>query len=140
MVASFIGIIISKSLGFIITNILFQLIPGLLFLFFFYYFSFHTGKELEKNYDLSGILILLLTYVLNFILVGASSAISLREINEGLQIFDVFTKSGNTNNNNEKENKDKKKIILVKLVNQKAWLLIFLLLYHLFFSRVYLYY
>ena len=33
----------------------------------------------------------------------------LREINEGLQIFDEFTKSGNTNNNNEKENKNKKK-------------------------------
>ena len=35
MVTSFLGIVVSKALGFIITNILFQLIPGFLFLFFF---------------------------------------------------------------------------------------------------------
>ena len=76
-----------------------------MFLFFFYYFSFHTGKELENNYNLSEIIILLLTYILNFILVGASSAISLKEINEGFEIYNEYSKS----NNEKKSSKVDKK-------------------------------
>ena len=45
MVTSFIGIIISRSLGFITTNIIFQLTSGVLFLFFFFFSLF----ILEKN-------------------------------------------------------------------------------------------
>ena len=45
LITSFIGIMAYKRLGFIITNIIFQLIPALLFLFFFFIFLF----ILEKN-------------------------------------------------------------------------------------------
>ena len=103
MVTSFLGILVSKYLGFITTNIIFQLIPGLLFLLFFYLFPFHTGKELEKNYSFSEILILLLTYILTSIMVGASSAISLKEINEVIQIYNKYTLYFYVNNNNNKE-------------------------------------
>jgi len=45
LITSFIGIIAYKSLGFIITNIIFQLIPALLFLFFFFIFLFIPKKN-----------------------------------------------------------------------------------------------
>lgn len=109
MVTSFLGILVSKYLGFITTNIIFQLIPGLLFLLFFYLFPFHTGKELEKNYSFSEILILLLTYILTFIMVGASSTISLKEINEVIQIYNKYTLYYNVNNNNKEDEKEDEK-------------------------------
>ena len=40
LVTSFIGVLFFRSLGFIVTNILFQLIPGILLLFFFFIFLF----------------------------------------------------------------------------------------------------
>ena len=73
MLTSFIASICFKSIGFFWSNIFFQLIPGLLFLLFFYYFSFHKGIELEKNYMLSEIILLIIVYIFGFILVGGSS-------------------------------------------------------------------
>ena len=80
ILTSFIGIAAIKNLGYFWTNFCFQLLPGLMFFFFFYYFSFHTGKELEENYISSEIIILAVTTILGFILVGGSSIISLKQI------------------------------------------------------------
>ena len=80
MFTSFIGIAAIKHLGYFWTNFCFQLLPGLMFFFFFYYFSFHTGKELDENYISSEIIILAVTTILGFILVGGSSIISLKQI------------------------------------------------------------
>ena len=104
MATSFIGILIIKALGFALTNIIFQLIPALWFLFFFFFFSFHTEKELENNYNLSEIIMLLLTYIIEFILVGASSSLSLKEITDGCKfltkiINDKEDKSSNKSSN-----------------------------------------
>ena len=88
MLTSFIGIIAFEHLGFIATNIIFQSVPGLLFWFFFYYFSFHTGKELEENYLLAEIFILISAYIIGFILVGGSSTISLKQINKIIKIME----------------------------------------------------
>ena len=85
MLTSFIGIIAFEHLGFIATNIIFQSVPGLLFWFFFYYFSFHTGEELEENYLLAEILVLISAYIIGFILVGGSSTISLMQIKKIMQ-------------------------------------------------------
>ena len=45
LITSFIGIIALKSLGYLITNLIFQLIPGIIFLLFFYSLNFILGKN-----------------------------------------------------------------------------------------------
>ena len=99
LATSFIGKLAFNSCGFTVTNIVFQLIPGIFFFLFFFLFSFHTGKELERNYELSEILILLLTYALQFILVGGSSIISLNQINNEINLCDNSKEKDDNNQN-----------------------------------------
>ena len=111
LITSFIGIIALKSLGYLITNLIFQLIPGIIFLLFFLFFEFHTGKELENNYTLSEIIILLLVYIFCYILVGGSSLITMKQIRNELVKLSILNENNNDNidnNNNNKKSESQK--------------------------------
>lgn len=108
LITSFIGVVAFKSLGYLVTNLIFQLIPGLIFLLFFLFFEFHTGKELENNYTLSEIIILLIIYILGYILVGGSSLITMKQIKDEISKLDLLIDNENKDDDNKDKDESKK--------------------------------
>ena len=108
LITSFIGVVALKSLGYLVTNLIFQLIPGVIFLLFFLFFEFHTGKELENNYTLSEIIILLLVYIFCYILVGGSSLITMKQIKDEISKLDLLIDNENKDDDNKDKDESKK--------------------------------
>ena len=120
LITSFIGVVALKSLGYLVTNLIFQLIPGVIFLLFFLFFEFHTGKELENNYTLSEIIILLIIYILNYILVGGSSLITMKQIKDEISKLNLL----NVNENKDDDTKDKESDITNEIFSSASFILL----------------
>ena len=120
LITSFIGVVALKSLGYLVTNLIFQLIPGVIFLLFFLFFEFHTGKELENNYTLSEIIILLIIYILGYILVGGSSLITMKQIKDEISKLDLLI----DNENKDDDNKDKESDITNEIFSSASFILL----------------
>ena len=85
---SFLGIIFLKKYGFMWSNI-FQLLSLIGFLLLFLLFDFHTGDKLSINYEHMELTILILSYILLSILVGATSMLSLKQL---MNLYNAFYK------------------------------------------------
>ena len=78
MTCCFLGTIFLKNYEYYMSNI-FQLLALLCFILLFWLFDFHSGSELSYNYIQIEITVLIFSYLILNILVGASSIIGLKE-------------------------------------------------------------
>ena len=78
MTFCFLGTIFLKNYEYYMSNI-FQLLALVSFILLFCLFDFHRGNELSNNYIQIEITVLIISYIILSILVGASSIIGLKE-------------------------------------------------------------